>query len=154
MVILLTGYGMSAHPQELMLSTMVHSAFGWTLMAAGAARIVEISFVLRDKPCVDPTGAEVHSFQHLTPFVSLYQRSKTPASCCTAYNGFSDHWQLLYTAGFLFMGATEEQMQLISGANVTHVSYIFILYSISFLLYLCKSGLNPPPSHLACTDTP
>lgn len=68
-VILLTGYAMSSHPQALMLSTMVHSAFGWTLMAAGAARIVEISFVLNDKQCADVTGNEVHSFQHLTPFV-------------------------------------------------------------------------------------
>jgi hypothetical protein len=34
------------------------------------------------------------------------------------------------------MGATEEQMQLLSAANVTHVSYILILYSVAFLLYL------------------
>lgn len=34
------------------------------------------------------------------------------------------------------MGATEEQMQLLSDADVTHVSYILILYSIAFLLYL------------------
>lgn len=36
----------------------------------------------------------------------------------------------------MFMGATEEQMRLLSNANVTHVSYILILYSIAFLLYL------------------
>jgi len=40
------------------------------------------------------------------------------------------------------MGATEEQMQLLSNAGVTHVSYILILYSISFLLFLCK--FRPP----------
>ena len=34
------------------------------------------------------------------------------------------------------MGATEEQMRLLSEADVTHVSYILILYSIAFLLYL------------------
>ncbi len=34
------------------------------------------------------------------------------------------------------MGATEEQMRLLSDADVTHVSYILILYSIAFLLYL------------------
>lgn len=34
------------------------------------------------------------------------------------------------------MGATEEQMQLLSDAHVTHVSYILILYSIAFLLFL------------------
>ena len=44
--------------------------------------------------------------------------------------------QLLYASGFLFMGATEEQMEFLSAANVTHVAYILILYSIAFLLYL------------------
>jgi len=34
------------------------------------------------------------------------------------------------------MGATEEQMQFLSDAHVTHVAYILILYSIAFLLYL------------------
>lgn len=34
------------------------------------------------------------------------------------------------------MGATEEQMKYLSDAGVTHVSYILILYSIAFLLYL------------------
>ena len=47
--------------------------------------------------------------------------------------------QLLFASGFLFMGATEEQMLLLSNAGVTHVSYILILYSIAFLLFLCKS---------------
>lgn len=34
------------------------------------------------------------------------------------------------------MGATEEQMRFLSDADVTHVSYILILYSVAFLLYL------------------
>ena len=34
------------------------------------------------------------------------------------------------------MSATEEQMQLLSDANVTHVAYILIIYSVSFLLFL------------------
>lgn len=34
------------------------------------------------------------------------------------------------------MGATEEQLALLAAAHVTHVSYILILYSISFLLFL------------------
>jgi len=106
-VILLTGYAMSAHPQHLPLSTMVHSVFGYTLMAAGATRIIEISFVLRDRTAFP----EPNSFQHLPPF-------------------------LLYASGFLFMGATEEQMQLMSDAGVTHVTYVLLLYSVAFLLYL------------------
>ncbi|KAF2731206.1 hypothetical protein EJ04DRAFT_443480 [Polyplosphaeria fusca] len=110
-VILLTGYAMSAHPQHLPLSTMVHTVFGYTLMAAGAARIIEIAFVLRDRNCISEDGTDPNSFQYLTPF-------------------------LLYASGFLFMGATEEQMEILSEANVTHVSYVLILYSIAFLLFL------------------
>ena len=72
MVILITGWAMSAHPQGLMLSTHVHTVFGYTLMAAGAARIIEISFVLRDRQSVDEEGEgdEASSWQYLTPFVS------------------------------------------------------------------------------------
>ncbi|KAF2093951.1 integral membrane protein-like protein [Rhizodiscina lignyota] len=110
-VILLTGYAMSAHPQSLPLSTMVHSVFGYTLMGAGLARIIEISFVLKDRDVYGNSGSEPNSFQYLPPF-------------------------LLYASGFLFMGATEEQMQLLSDHNVTHVSYILILYSIAFILFL------------------
>lgn len=34
------------------------------------------------------------------------------------------------------MGATEEQLKFLSDSHVTHVSYILILYSIAFLLFL------------------
>lgn len=47
--------------------------------------------------------------------------------------------QLLYASGFLFMGATEEQMQLLEDAGIMHVSYILILFSIAFILFLCES---------------
>ncbi|RHZ71690.1 hypothetical protein CDV55_107870 [Aspergillus turcosus] len=110
-VILLTGYAMSAHPQTLMISTMVHSIFGYTLMAAGFTRIIEIAFVLKDKNTVSLDGTDPNSFQYLPPF-------------------------LLCASGFLFMGATEEQMQLLHDAGVTHVSYVLILYSIAFILFL------------------
>lgn len=69
-VILLTGYAMSSHPQTLMLSTMVHTVFGYTLMAAGLARIIEISFVLKDKPAMSDDWTDPNSFQYLPPFVS------------------------------------------------------------------------------------
>lgn len=105
---------MSAHPQHLPISTMIHTVFGYTLMAAGAARIIEISFVLKDRNSVTTDGSDPNSFQYMTPF-------------------------LLMAGGFMFMGATEEQMQLLSDANVTHVSYVLILLSIAFLLFLCES---------------
>lgn len=117
-VIFMTGWAMSAHPQELDISTHVHSVFGYTLMSAGLTRVIEIAFILRDKTTlVGPQGGdvddEINSFQYLPVF-------------------------LLYASGFLFMGATEEQMAALSNAGVTHVSYILILYSLAFLLFLCK----------------
>lgn len=117
-VIAMTGWAMSAHKQDLMISTMIHSVFGYTLMGAGLSRIIEISFVLKDRvTLVGPEGgdvdAEINSFQYMPVF-------------------------LLYAGGFLFMGATEEQMQVLADGHVTHVSYVLILYSISFLLFLCK----------------
>jgi hypothetical protein len=71
-VILLTGCAMSAHPQTLMISTLIHSIFGYTLMAAGFTRIVEIAFVLKDKNTVSLDGADPSSFQYLPPFVSSF----------------------------------------------------------------------------------
>lgn len=67
-VILVTGWAMSAHPQHLPLSTMVHTVFGYTLMAAGLARIIEVSIVLRDQHSTD--DGEPNSFQYIAPFVS------------------------------------------------------------------------------------
>jgi len=107
LVILLTGYAMSSHPQHLPLSTMVHRVFGYSLMAAGLARIIEICFVLKDQPTLE----EPSSFQHLPPF-------------------------LLFASGFIFMAATEEQLALVDSVGIDHVSYILVLYSLAFLLYL------------------
>jgi hypothetical protein len=68
-VILITGWAMSAHPQHLPLSTMVHTMFGYTLMAAGLARIIEVAFVLRDANTISEDG-DANSFQYIPPFVS------------------------------------------------------------------------------------
>ncbi|KAK4157565.1 hypothetical protein C8A00DRAFT_11658 [Chaetomidium leptoderma] len=110
-ILLLTGWAMSAHPQELMISAMTHKMFGYTLMGVGLTRIIEVSFVLRDKPGLSEDGTEVNSFQFIPVF-------------------------LLYAAGFLFMCATEEQMTLIAGSGIDHVAYILIVYSLASLLFL------------------
>lgn len=49
--------------------------------------------------------------------------------------------QLLYASGFLFMGATEEQMVLVANSGLDHVSYILILYSFAFLVFLFANML-------------
>jgi hypothetical protein len=110
-IIFITGWAFTAHPQELMVSAMTHSMFGWTLMAAGVTRIIEIAFVLRDAPGVAKDGRSWNSFQYLPIF-------------------------LLYAAGFMFMGATEEQMSLISHSDMDGVAYILVLFSLASVLFL------------------
>jgi hypothetical protein len=91
-VIIITGWAMSAHEQHLMLSTMMHTVFGYTLMAAGAARIIEISFVLRDRSSLSHSDVEYNSsFQFLTPFVSIPRRSldAVEAGCLLSISSFA-----------------------------------------------------------------
>lgn len=71
LVLFLTGYAMASHHQHLEISTQIHAIFGYTLMAAGAARVVEISFVLKDQSTANNNDwHDPNSFQHMTPFVS------------------------------------------------------------------------------------
>ena len=101
-----------------MLSTMVHAVFGYSLMGAGLARLVEVCFVAREcNPQADEDS--LSPFMHLPPF-------------------------LLIASGFIFMAATEEQLAFVDGAGVDHISYILLLYSMAFLMYL--STPPPPPS--------
>ncbi|KAI5806552.1 putative integral membrane protein [Peziza echinospora] len=114
LVIFLTGYAMSAHPQHNPLSGSVHTVFGYTLMAAGLARIVEIAFVLRDRNEVEAGG--VSSWQYLTPY-------------------------LLVASGFLFQAANEEQLTWMSNVGMDHVSYVLAIYSLAFLMFLFTNFL-------------
>jgi len=104
----MTGWGMAGHAQALELSTHVHATFGYTLMSAAFARIVEISFVLRDKPCL-PDG-RISTFQHLPPY-------------------------LLVASGYIFMCANEEQLMYINELGIDHVSYLLNIYALAFFTY-------------------
>ncbi|KAH8164412.1 hypothetical protein CIB48_g3841 [Xylaria polymorpha] len=128
-IILITGWAFGGHPQHMQVSAEVHKMYGYTLMAAGATRIIEVSFVLRDRATLSADGRETNSFQYIPVF-------------------------LLYASGFMFMGATEEQMELIAGSGMDHVAYILILFSLAALLFLFTlmlihvydRGANPNPS--------
>ncbi|KAL3477189.1 hypothetical protein BJX99DRAFT_246343 [Aspergillus californicus] len=110
-VLFITGWSMSAHPQELIVSAAMHSAFGFALMAGGVSRIIEIVFILNDGHSVEDDGREWNSFQFI------------PIFC-------------LYAAGFLLIGANAEQMSLINDSSVDHVSYIHVLLSITCIVFL------------------
>lgn len=74
-VIFITGWGMSAHPQELMVSAATHTMFGYTLMGVGITRVIEIAFVLRDAHSISEDGRSANSFQFIPCFVSLISSS-------------------------------------------------------------------------------
>lgn len=52
----------------------VHAIFGYTLMAAGVCRIIEICFVLKEGHGSDTANGrlgQMSAFQHLTPFLLI-----------------------------------------------------------------------------------
>ena len=86
-VIFITGWAMSSHPQELMVSEATHSMFGHTLMATGVTRIIEVAFVLKDKQSLDESGRSWSSFQFIPVYVSsiiMNVKSSSPANICAA----------------------------------------------------------------------
>lgn len=107
MLLVYTGWAMSEHSQHLELSTKVHAMFGLTLITGGAFRIVEICFLLRDKA----GAATILTFQHLPPLC-------------------------LVLAGVTFMAANEEQLELVHDLGADHLSYIMVVASAGFLVYL------------------
>jgi len=113
-IIIITGWAMSAHSQAFVYSEKIHSIFGWTLMAAGVARLIEICFVAPryDTPNTDTeeTPWVATPFQHLTPF-------------------------LLIAAGLLFMSATDEELHYVDNMGLDHVTYVLILFSVAFIIY-------------------
>lgn len=108
LVLVFTGWAMSEHTQHLMISTKVHAFFGMALMAAGLSRVIEISFVLKDAPS---DSQNIRAFQHLPPL-------------------------LLVESGICFIGANEEQLELLHNVGIMHSSYLLVITSCAFLLYL------------------
>lgn len=112
-----------------MISTKVHSLFGYSLMAAGIARMVEVCFVLHDQPSGSsvgqPSGAEyqaprewqpIRAFQYLPPY-------------------------LLVASGVLFMSATDEEMRWADNQGVDHATWALIDYSMSLFIFFWMNVL-------------
>ncbi|KAG8730656.1 hypothetical protein FRC11_006190 [Ceratobasidium sp. 423] len=99
----------------------VHAMFGIVLMSAGVARIIEITFVLKDaasisddestRPTRNAKPVEIQAFQHLPPF-------------------------LLVAGGILFMSATDEELKAVMGIEMDHVTYVLLMLSLAFVIYL------------------
>ncbi|SCU81607.1 LAME_0B07888g1_1 [Lachancea meyersii CBS 8951] len=107
LLIIFTGWAMSEHSQHLIISTKVHALFGLVLMSGGALRIIEISFLLKDRR----SAGEIMSFQYLAPFC-------------------------LVCSGILFMSANEEQLILVLRLGADHSAYSLVVISAAFVTYL------------------
>ncbi|KAI0741246.1 hypothetical protein C8Q80DRAFT_1193325 [Daedaleopsis nitida] len=148
LVIILTGWAMSNHAQALMLSTMVHSVFGYTLMSAGVARIIEVCFVA-PRYAPDTTDGDAHSEHTLDG--SREDSNSSSQSPSRAFRHLPPF--LLIASGLLFMSATDEELDFVHGEGMDHVTYILIIFSMAFLLYTlivtlinlaATSGRNAP----------
>ncbi|KAH9926980.1 uncharacterized protein B0H18DRAFT_1004819 [Fomitopsis serialis] len=129
LIIILTGWAMSQHAQALMLSTKVHSVFGYTLMLAGLARIIEVCFVV---PKYAPLE-EGDSHSEHTLAEGGRDEGPTAASAGRAFRHLPSF--LLVCAGLLFMSATDEELDFVHDEGMDHVTYVLIMLSIAFILY-------------------
>lgn len=109
LLLIFTGWLMSEHSQHLVISTKVHALFGIALMGAGVTRIIETAFLLKDKACSEL--GKILTFQYLPPFG-------------------------LALSGILFMGANEEQLQLVHDLGSDHSAYILVVSAAAFLIFL------------------
>ncbi|RDB18570.1 Protein YTP1 [Hypsizygus marmoreus] len=135
-IIILTGWAMSEHAQALMLSTRVHSMFGYTLMLAGVTRIIEICFFapksLPERPDDDSTSD--HTLADSAPhFVDVNAGETGKTAAAKAFRHLPPF--LLVAAGLLFMSATDEELKYIHEVEMDHVTYILIMFSTAFLIY-------------------
>ncbi|KAK7038692.1 hypothetical protein VNI00_010576 [Paramarasmius palmivorus] len=134
--IILTGWGMSSHAQELMISTKVHAMFGYTLMLAGITRIIEICFFAPryTNDIADEDDRSEHTLAGSEPNPSPYSLPNSDKTAAArAFRHLPPY--LLVAAGLLFMSATDEEVRFIHDIEMDHVTYILIMYSLSFILY-------------------
>ncbi|KZT69285.1 hypothetical protein DAEQUDRAFT_726869 [Daedalea quercina L-15889] len=129
LIVILTGWAMSEHAQALMLSTKVHSVFGYTLMLAGVARIIEVCFIVPKYPPLEE--GDSHSEHTLAD--GGKDEVATAGSAGRAFRHLPSF--LLVCAGLLFMSATDEELDFVHDGGMDHVTYVLIMISLAFTIY-------------------
>ncbi|EIW85476.1 hypothetical protein CONPUDRAFT_162665 [Coniophora puteana RWD-64-598 SS2] len=143
-IIILTGWAMAGHAQVLMILTMVHATFGYTLSAAGLARIVEVCFLSSARYDVPPVQGDNNSEHTLTPGDSSASQEAGRVNAEKAFRHLPPF--LLVVSGILFMSATDEELGFVNDEGIDHVTYILIVFrsispSFPFNLFLSSSSL-------------
>ncbi|OCH96301.1 hypothetical protein OBBRIDRAFT_787374 [Obba rivulosa] len=139
LIIILTGWAMSDHAQALMISTKVHAVFGYTLMSAGLARIIEVSFIVPKFTPLDTPASDGDSHSEHT----LADAGKEDGTGITSTGRAFRHLPpfLLVSAGLLFMSATDEELDFANDEGMDHVTYVLIMFSLSFIVYTLTVSL-------------
>jgi hypothetical protein len=127
-VIAITGWAMSGHAQALMISTMIHSLFGYTLIAAGVTRIIEVCFLLQDQPTGQSQESSARTEENgiITYPIKAFQ--------------FVPIW-LLFASGVLFMSATDEELRWADGQGVDAITWGLIDFSFAFFMFFWANVL-------------
>lgn len=133
LIIILTGWAMSDHSQALMLSTKVHAVFGYTLILAGVTRMIEVCF-LPATPYTPGSSEDNDSEHTLSPSQAAQGIARSQVMTARAFHHLPPF--LLVASGFLFMSATDEELEAVHETGMDHVTYILSMYSLAFLLYL------------------
>jgi hypothetical protein len=139
-IIILTGWAMSNHAQALMISTAVHAMFGYTLMLAGLARIIEIVAFMPSYATPETAASGDSASEH------TLDGSSTPSGKESVRELGGKSFRhlppfLLVASGLLFMSATDEELRATHDAGMDHVTYILIFYSLAFVVYTIIVGL-------------
>ncbi|KAI8378524.1 hypothetical protein BD560DRAFT_453397 [Blakeslea trispora] len=110
-LIILTAVAFQGHAQHVPNSGAIHSYFGYMLMAGGLSRIIEICFVWKQGQF-----DIISPWQYIPPLT-------------------------LILAGHLFMGATEQQLALLTMKDIDVSSYCNVLLSFGFVVFGFTFGL-------------
>ncbi|KAG6330609.1 hypothetical protein ID866_8482 [Astraeus odoratus] len=133
LIIVLTGWAMSDHAQALMISTKVHASFGYTLILAGVTRIIEVCFL--STFVLHPGVLDDNDSEHtLSSNQISHETIRSQVTAARAFRHLPPF--LLVASGFLFMSATDEELEAVHDIDMDHVTYILGMYSFAFVLYL------------------
>ncbi|KAJ1919000.1 hypothetical protein H4219_002259 [Mycoemilia scoparia] len=113
-VLLITGLAMSNHEQDTVISTKVHSVFGWSLILTGVTQIIEI--LLLGAKIINHDSQVAHSFQYVPPF-------------------------FMALSGIHLMGATHDQVIMLIYTGVDFATYSMTLASCIFFIFVLLAVL-------------
>ncbi|KAF9366831.1 hypothetical protein BGX34_006100 [Mortierella sp. NVP85] len=154
LLIILTGLAMGQHAQYYVFATMVHTFFGYCLMAGGVCRLIQLAL----RPAVSPVESSANRDSEDEDDAPLESKSQPMASGqngnvpglaqgetpVSAFFGFLSSLGVI-SAGVMFQSAHEEQLNMVMYYLTdpsTYINWIMALafFSVIFMLVLTQVG--------------